>query len=92
MSRHEWYRNTNWDLTIESQFFEKLNRSKSNKWQYLKIQIYCLLKIGDKKLESKIFQLIKILSEEIMNSSKESLSSYMVLEFLDLLSDYYRSI
>ena len=43
MGREDWYRNTDWNPEIATQFLAKLKRA-SNKGEYLRIQAYCLTK------------------------------------------------
>ena len=38
MGRHDWYRNTTWDAQIEADFFARLQRARTQKSQYLRIQ------------------------------------------------------
>ncbi len=44
MTAIEWYRNTKWNSEIEKVFFEKLNRARSQRDQYLVIQASSLVK------------------------------------------------
>jgi len=39
MSRHAWYRNTDWNAKIETEFFARLGRARQ-KTQYLRVQAY----------------------------------------------------
>jgi tetratricopeptide (TPR) repeat protein len=41
MGRHDWYRNADWNPTIEEAFFSKLRRAR-RKAEYLRIQAHCL--------------------------------------------------
>jgi tetratricopeptide (TPR) repeat protein len=43
MSKSDWYRNEVWGPQIETEFFSKLSRARSQRDQYLKIQILYLL-------------------------------------------------
>lgn len=43
MAKHDWYRNTDWNETISSAFFEKLKRAK-DKSQYIRVQACMLVK------------------------------------------------
>ena len=45
MSDDDWYRNTEWTPAIESNFFTKLNRSRTQRDQYLAIQASALARV-----------------------------------------------
>jgi tetratricopeptide (TPR) repeat protein len=40
----DWFRNERWSVEIERHFYKKLNRSRSQRAQYLRIQAYSLAK------------------------------------------------
>ncbi|MER0374436.1 hypothetical protein ABRZ67_21615 [Vibrio vulnificus] len=42
MSSEDWYRNEDWDETIEQEFYSKLKRARTQKDQYLIIQALSL--------------------------------------------------
>ncbi|MDN3617192.1 hypothetical protein ACFFUS_11595 [Vibrio gallaecicus] len=42
MSSEDWYRNEDWDETIEQAFYSKLKRSRTQKYQYMVIQALSL--------------------------------------------------
>ena len=44
MGKDDWYRNTEWNEEIESKFFAKLKRSRSQRDQYIVIQALALTK------------------------------------------------
>lgn len=45
MKNTDWYNNRTWNTSIEKEFFDKLSRARSNKYQYLYIQA---AKLADK--------------------------------------------
>ena len=51
MSREDWYRNTDWNESIEEHFYSKLKRARTQRDQYLVIQA---LTLADKRPEVSI--------------------------------------
>ncbi|WP_010522064.1 hypothetical protein [Aquimarina agarivorans] len=61
MSKDDWYRNTEWNDQIESEFEARLKRSRGNfnKAQYLRIQASYLLNSQETENQKKEIQLMK---------------------------------
>ena len=66
MSKEDWYRNTEWNDQIESEFESRLKRSRGNynKAQYLRIQASYLLDTKKNELQEKGVELMeRVISE-----------------------------
>lgn len=85
MSKENWYRNTNWNDQIESEFEARLKRSRGNynKAQYLRIQASYLLESSVKTLQEKGIEYM----ERVIKDYPEEHSSTICAN--EQLGDYY---
>ena len=85
MSKEDWYRNTEWNDQIESEFKARLKRSRgnSNKAQYLRIQASYLLDSSKTENQKKGIQLM----ERVINDYPEE--TFSTIRGHEQLGDYY---
>lgn len=85
MSKDDWYRNTNWNDQIESEFEARLKRSRGNfhKAQYLRIQASYLLDSSTTENQKKGIQLMK----RVINDYPEE--TFSTIHGNEQLGDYY---
>lgn len=85
MSKHDWYRNTEWNNQIESEFEARLKRSRgnSNKAQYLRIQASYLLNSPKTENQNKGIQLM----DRVINDYPEE--TFSTIHGHEQLGDYY---
>lgn len=85
MSRNDWYRNTEWNNQIETNFFNRLKRSRRNynKAEYLRIQATYLLNSSSTILKKKGVQLMKKLINDFPEETFSTISGH------ESLGDYY---
>lgn len=85
MSKDDWYRNTEWNEQIESEFEARLKRSRGNfnKAQYLRIQASYLLDSQKTENQKKGIQLM----ERVINDYPEEIFS--TIHGQEQLGDYY---
>ena len=85
MSKEDWYRNTDWNDQIESEFESRLKRSRGNyhKAQYLRIQASYLLNSEIKELQEKGVEFMK---RVIKNYPEEKFST---IHGNEQLADFY---
>ncbi|NOT51099.1 MAG: hypothetical protein HOP10_07455 [Chitinophagaceae bacterium] len=85
MAADDWYRNKNWDDTIETEFEARLKRSRgaSNKAQYLRIQASYLLDSSDKNNQ---LVGLRLMNRMITDFPTEEFS---VIFGIEQLGDYY---
>ena len=85
MSKDDWYRNTEWNDQIESEFEARLKRSRgnSNKAQYLRIQASYLLDSSKTENQKKGIHLM----ERVINDYPEE--TFSTIHGHEQLGDYY---
>ncbi|MCM5664007.1 tetratricopeptide repeat protein [Galbibacter mesophilus] len=85
MSKEDWYRNTDWNDQIETDFEARLKRSRGNyhKAQYLRIQASYLLDSSTTENQKKGIQLI----ERVINDYPEE--TFSTIHGNEQLGDYY---
>lgn len=85
MSKDDWYRNTNWNDQIESEFEAHLKRSRgsAHKAQYLRIQASYLLDFSSAENQKKGIQLM----ERVINDYPEE--TFISMFGHEQLGDYY---
>jgi tetratricopeptide (TPR) repeat protein len=85
MSKDDWYRNTEWNDQIESEFEARLKRSRgnSNKAQYLRIQASYLLDSQKTENQKKGIQLM----ERVINDYPEE--TFSTIHGQEQLGDYF---
>lgn len=77
---NQWFRNTSWNPEIETQFFNRLNRSRRyNKGQYLRIQATELLFSSDNSVHEKGIELMNVLISQYNNSISTILDAHTFL-------------
>ena len=85
MSKEDWYRNTEWNDQIESEFESRLKRSRGNhnKAQYLRIQASYLLDSKKSKVQEKGIEFM----ERLINSYPEE--EFSTIHGIEQLGDFY---
>lgn len=88
MNNHDWYRHTEWNDRIESEFEARLKRSRKNyhKAQYTRIQASYLLDPSKTDYQEKGIQLM----ERVINEYSED--TFSTIQAYEQLGDYYLKI
>jgi len=94
MSEQDWFRNNEWNATIEKEFYQKLNRSRSQRDQYLVIQALSLSKNHPKvtlRLVDEYFEIRKS-DFDYNRALLAQANAYLTLSDIDNAIDTYKSI
>lgn len=92
MSKDAWYRNTEWNNQIESEFEARLNRSRGNfhKSQYLRIQANYLLDAQKTENQKNGIQLMERVINEYPEETFSSINGHEQLGDYYLKNGYYK--
>lgn len=92
MGKNDWYRKSSWSLEERVQFFERLNRSRTdyNKAQYLQIQAYHLQK-AKPPLYVEALELLDHLIERYPHPSQLASAYMQKAQCLEALGDISRA-
>jgi len=107
MATEDWYRNTNWDNEIQTEFESRLKRSRGDfhKAQYLRIQASCLLASPETKTQNVGLRLMQRVIKDFPTEelsiiyAHEQLGDYflrnkdfeMADEHFRIVTDHYRN-